>query len=443
MFGSGLDSPKDSPNRSKPFKWLRRLFRRLKYKHCKFKDGKYTKGKKDVELWKEDQPLASVDYPDYRWQNVTHNGTQRQRISTQQTSNKTLSQITAQRQSKPVNLSESRSDVKTSTPKTKNIKRNRYVPSTVSRGSQTLDLNDTKPKVTSTLTSINSDDTQLKQLHQDHTQIKNFFEDDTSLKMLYTVKYDTAQTPVDSKNPFSVNYGVMDQTDTDLKLLFDTTSESSSQMRDNDSGIQLELRPAYDIHGDRLSISTSSVSALSASGYVSSQTSQLMSSYHMSDNESVLYTSHTGTHYPQHSSIHYIQDDTIEVVSTINSPVPKKSVSFDDYLDEEIVNHETDFQNVRNQMQSDEMTKAKKKQGRRSRKKKRRFKKKLIQTFFSPRGYQPLKEDKYDEEIQGLEWEMEIKRREALKRQNNIQFGHYTKKKVSSMFYSFIDAIYY
>lgn len=55
-----------SPLRGR-FRWLRRLFRRIKYRHAKFKDGKHTKGRGDVELWQEDHPIASADYPGYRW----------------------------------------------------------------------------------------------------------------------------------------------------------------------------------------------------------------------------------------------------------------------------------------------------------------------------------------------------------------------------------------
>lgn len=55
----------------KPFKWLRKLFRRLKFKHARFDDGKFARDQKDIEKWHEDAPLTKADYPDHRWQSVT------------------------------------------------------------------------------------------------------------------------------------------------------------------------------------------------------------------------------------------------------------------------------------------------------------------------------------------------------------------------------------
>ena len=63
----------------KPFKWLRKLFRRIKFKHARFDDGKYARGQKDIEKWHEDTPLAKADYPDHRWQVVTRPRSRRSR----------------------------------------------------------------------------------------------------------------------------------------------------------------------------------------------------------------------------------------------------------------------------------------------------------------------------------------------------------------------------
>ena len=61
----------DEKQTSRHFKWLRRLLNRLRFRHSKFKDGKYTKGSRDIEKWPDDSDLTSADYPDYRWQVVT------------------------------------------------------------------------------------------------------------------------------------------------------------------------------------------------------------------------------------------------------------------------------------------------------------------------------------------------------------------------------------
>ena len=45
-----------------------RLFRRLKYHHCKYKDGKHVKGRTDVDLWQDGHPIAGSDFPNHRWQ---------------------------------------------------------------------------------------------------------------------------------------------------------------------------------------------------------------------------------------------------------------------------------------------------------------------------------------------------------------------------------------
>ena len=61
----------DEKQTSRPLKWLRRLLNRLRFRHSKFKDGKYAKRSRDIEKWPDDSDLTSADDPDYRWQVVT------------------------------------------------------------------------------------------------------------------------------------------------------------------------------------------------------------------------------------------------------------------------------------------------------------------------------------------------------------------------------------
>ena len=61
----------DEKQTSRHFKWLRGLLNRLRFRHSKFKDGKYTERSRDIEKWPDDSDLTSADYPDYRWQVVT------------------------------------------------------------------------------------------------------------------------------------------------------------------------------------------------------------------------------------------------------------------------------------------------------------------------------------------------------------------------------------
>ena len=71
--------------RPKPLRWLRNLFRRLKFKHARFEDGKYGRDCKDVEKWYGDSPLVHADYPDHRWQAVTKHRSRKSRSSQDQT----------------------------------------------------------------------------------------------------------------------------------------------------------------------------------------------------------------------------------------------------------------------------------------------------------------------------------------------------------------------
>ena len=202
MLGS-KNSPDGSPSRSKPFKWLRRLFRRFKYRHAKFKDGKYMKGKKDVELWREETSLTHVDYPDYRWQALTaHGKTFRKPPPSSQTSDKRASKSSSNATTNAKNMAKANNrashDYK-SIPRT-------HTPKTRSSNGYKLTLS------SSASFSKNSD----------------------------------RKSASKCKVPLTV-----DQSETipkELLSIIDNDTHVPHQGNPGEPGVQLQLRPVYDIH---------------------------------------------------------------------------------------------------------------------------------------------------------------------------------------------------